>query len=59
MSVQTQYDVPAGSAQWFNQTQSMARRLWAGIAAVPHDAPTPSPARDMDPYAPWQGIQGQ
>ncbi|CAE6857228.1 hypothetical protein R75461_07780 [Paraburkholderia nemoris] len=51
VSVQTQYDVPAGSAQWFAQTKYGAA-FWAATAAYRAMRYVPSPARDMDPYAP-------
>ncbi len=51
VSVQTQMDLPQGSAQWFNQTPYGAA-FWAATAAYRTMRYVPSPARDMDPYAP-------
>jgi hypothetical protein len=52
VSVQTQMDLPPGSAQWFNQTPYGAA-FWAATATYRTMRYVPSPARDMDPYAPW------
>ena len=52
VSVQTEYDVPAGSAQWFAQTKYGAA-FWSATAAYRTMRYVPNPARDMDPYAPW------
>ncbi|KVH51181.1 DUF4054 domain-containing protein [Burkholderia diffusa] len=53
VSVQTQMDVPPGSAQWFNQTPYGAA-FWAATAAyrTMHYVAMPPP-RNMDPHSPW------
>jgi hypothetical protein len=52
VSVQTQMDLPLGSAQWFNQTPYGAQ-FWAATAAYRTMRYVPIPPRDMDPYSPW------
>ena len=56
VSVSTQFDVPPGSAQWFAQTLYGAE-FWTATAAYRTMRYLPSPARNMDPYAPlgWRG----
>jgi hypothetical protein len=52
VSAQTQFDVPAGSAQWFAQTKYGAA-YWEATAAYRTMLYIPGPVPNMDPFRPW------
>jgi hypothetical protein len=53
VSVQTAYDVPAGTAQWYAQTKYGAA-YWAASAQYRTMRYVPSPGRPQDPFRQWQ-----
>ncbi|KWU25595.1 hypothetical protein AS149_29810 [Burkholderia cenocepacia] len=53
VSVSTEMNVPAGSAQWFNQTPCGAAFRAATTAYRMMRYVTVPPSRNMDPYSPW------
>lgn len=54
VSVGTQNDYPPGTVQWYQATKYGAA-FWAATAKYRTMRYVISPARPMDPYAPWMG----